>query len=42
MSDQKEKAAEQNEDDYGWDDITKMTPEQVEQELLDQRKRFEQ
>lgn len=31
-----------DEDDYGWDDVTKMSPEQVKQELLEQRKRFEQ
>ena len=28
-------------DDYGWDDVTTMTQEQVKEELLEQRKRFE-
>ena len=43
MSDKKEKQAkEYGEDDYGWDDVSKMTPEQIKEELLEQRKRFEQ
>ena len=29
-------------DDYGWDDVTTMTQEQVKEELFEQRKRFEQ
>lgn len=43
MSDKKEKQEkEYGEDDYGWDDVSKMTPEQIKEELLEQRKRFEQ
>ena len=30
------------EDDYGWDDITTMDADQIKNELLEQRKRFEQ
>ena len=29
------------EDDFGWDDISQMTPDQVHAELIEQRKRFE-
>ena len=29
-------------DDYGWDDVTTMTQDQVKEELFEQRKRFEQ
>ena len=37
----KQEEKEEEEDEYGWDDITQMTPEQVKEELVEQRKRFE-
>ena len=35
------KKAAIDEDEYGWDDITQMTQEQIREELVEQRKRFE-
>ena len=30
-----------DDDDYGWTDVATMTDEEIKQELLEQRKRFE-
>ncbi len=31
-----------DDEDYGWDDITTMDADQIKNELIEQRKRFEQ